>query len=151
MKFIFFSTALLMNCSLLWASRGANESFSCSGKDSARIVKLETDFTIALMHTDKATFERLLAPKFIYTENEATYSRSETLSGLMSGHDKVESAFNQEMIVHVYGATAVVTGWMTVKGTNAEGHFEHKYRFTDTWIKRHQHWQIVAGHDYLMP
>lgn len=115
------------------------------------LIKQETDFTIALMRNDKATFERLLAPEFVYTENENTYSRSETLSNLMSGHDKVQSAFNQEMIVQIFGTAAVVTGWMTVKGTNADGQFEHKYRFTDTWVKRHHHWQIVAGHDYLMP
>lgn len=150
MKKIFFPILILFN-SFYFVSGCKTRSISHSAKDSTTIVKLETDFTIALMKNDTSVFEKLMAPGFIYSENEKTYSRSEMLSSLTAGQDTVESAYNRDMTVHLFGTTAAVTGWMTVKGKNEAGIFEHKYRFTDTWMKNNESWQLIAAHDYLIP
>jgi len=56
------------------------------------------------------------------------------------------------MEVHQFGSTtAVVTGWLIVRGRGHGGPFLHRYRFTDTWVKGNAGWQIVAAQDYLMP
>ena len=97
-----------------------------------------------------ATFERMLAPKFVYTEDSVTMDRATTLRSLL-GSEIVTEAHNDSMEVHIFGNVAVVTGWLTVKGHNKEGPFEHRYRFTDTWMPRSGSWQIVAAQDYLVP
>jgi hypothetical protein len=45
----------------------------------------------------------------------------------------------------------VVTGWLIVGGRGTGGAFTHRYRFTDTWVKGKDGWQIVAAQDYLAP
>ena len=47
--------------------------------------------------------------------------------------------------------TAVVTGWLVGCGRGANGAFDRRYRFTDTWGKRAGRWQIVAAQDYVTP
>jgi ketosteroid isomerase-like protein len=78
--------------------------------------------------------------------------RSEVLHDIASGSDTVTAARNEGMEVHEFGSTtAAVTGWLIVEGRGSGGAFTHRYRFTDTWVKRKAGWQIVAAQDYLAP
>lgn len=113
------------------------------------VTRLEDSWASALVHHDRPTFERLLAPKFVYTEDSVTMDRATALRGILA--DVVTEARNDSMEVHVYSNTAVVTGWLTVKGQAKDGPFEHRYRFTDVWMPRSGSWQIVAAQDYLVP
>jgi Domain of unknown function (DUF4440) len=121
------------------------------GTDSAALVKLEDDWARALVRRDTVVFQRLLAPGFVYSENDQTMSRDDVLRGVVSGPDTVEAAANEDMKVHRFGTTALVTGWLVVRGRGPSGAFERRYRFTDTWMKRGTRWQIVGAHDYLAP
>jgi len=112
---------------------------------------LEDDWALALIHRDAAVFRRLLADRFIYTEDDRTMSRDEMLHEIVAGSDTVTTAHNEDMRVHHFGATAVVTGWLVVGGRGPSGPFDRRYRFTDTWVYRRGGWQIVAAHDYLVP
>jgi ketosteroid isomerase-like protein len=113
------------------------------------VTKLEDAWATALVRRDRAVFERMLAPKFIYTEDSTTVDRTTLLRGIFT--DVVTEAHNDSMEVHPFGNTAVVTGWLVVKGTAKNGPFERRYRFTDVWMPRSGSWQIVAAHDYLVP
>jgi len=78
--------------------------------------------------------------------------RATVLNSVVAGSDTVVAARNESMTVHRYGAvTAVVTGWLVVGGRGANGEFNRRYRFTDTWVKRGGRWQIVAAQDYVAP
>ncbi len=78
--------------------------------------------------------------------------RAAVLHAVVAGSDTVAAAHNEEMRVHRYGpVTAVVTGWLVVRGRGAHGAFDRRYRFTDTWVKRAGRWQIVAAQDYVAP
>ena len=115
--------------------------------DSRALITLEDRWAAALVKRDRAAFERMLAPQFVYTENAQLMDRAAVLTSLVSG-DTVTAAHNDSMVVHRYGAvTAVVTGWLVVEGRG----YVHRYRFTDTWVKHAGRWQIVAAQDYLMP
>lgn len=116
------------------------------------LVRLENQWTAGLVKRDRAIFEKLLAPKFVYTENDKLMSRADVIHEVAEGSDRVTAARNEGMMVHEYGpTTAVVTGWLIVEGRAASGAFTHRYRFTDTWVKRPSGWQIVAAQDYLAP
>jgi ketosteroid isomerase-like protein len=115
------------------------------------LLRLEDDWALALIQRDAAVFRRLLADGFIYTEDARTMTRDDVLHDIVAGADTVESAHNEEMRVHRFGATAVVTGWLVVGGRGPSGPFDRRYRFTDTWVRRGGRWQIIAAHDYLVP
>lgn len=116
------------------------------------LTRLENAWAAGLVKRDGALFNKLLAPKFIYTENDKLMRRNEALNAFITGTDTVTAARNEGMEVHEFGALAgVVTGWLIVEGRGATGAFTHRYRFTDTWLKRKAGWQIVAAQDYLAP
>jgi hypothetical protein len=119
---------------------------------SVELIRLENQWTTGLVKRDGALFDKLLAPKFVYTENDKLMSRAEVLHEVTAGTDTVTAARNEGMEVHEFGAvTAAVTGWLIVEGRGKGGAFTHRYRFTDTWVKRKAGWQIVAAQDYLVP
>jgi len=120
--------------------------------DERTLLRLEDDWASALVKRDRVTFERLLADGFVYTENDQMMDRRAVLSSVITGSDTVAAAHNDSMVVHRFGpVTAVVTGWLVVAGRGANGQFQRRYRFTDTWVKRGGRWQIVAAQDYVAP
>ena len=125
----------------------------CVGQDAdARtLLRLEDDWATALVRRDGATLGRLLADGFVYTEDDRTMSRDAVLHDVVAGPDTVEAAANKDLDVHCFGATAAVTGWLIVRGRRTGGRFEHRYRFTDSWVRDHGRWRVVAAHDYLVP
>jgi len=116
---------------------------------AAAVLQLEDGWARALVKRDRATFERLLAPKFVYSEDTLTMDRATTMQGLV-GDDVVTESHNEKMEAHVYGETVVITGWLIVNGHNKAGQFHHRYRFTDVWIPKGSSFQIVAAHDVLV-
>ncbi len=119
---------------------------------SVELIRLENQWAAGLVTRDRALFDKLLASKFIYTENDKLTTREQVLNDVSSGPDTVTAARNEGMDVHEFGAvTAVVTGWLIVEGRSHGAPFTHRYRFTDTWVKRKAGWEIVAAQDYLAP
>ncbi len=119
--------------------------------DARVLLHLEDDWAVGLTQRDVALFQRLLANGFVYTEDDRTVGRADVLHDMVAGTDTVETAHNEEMMVHQFGTTAIVTGWLVVTGHGAGKSFARRYRFTDTWVKKAGRWQIVAAQDYLMP
>ena len=115
------------------------------------LLRLEDDWALGLTRRDAVLFRRLLADGFVYTEDDRTVDRDAVLRDIVAGPDTVEAAHNEDMKVHRFGTTAIVTGWLVVGGHGSQGPFSRRYRFTDTWVRRGARWQIVAAHDYLVP
>jgi hypothetical protein len=115
------------------------------------LLQLEDGWASALVRRDSTYFRRTLATGFVYSEDAKSFTRAEVLNSLLDPADTVREAHNEAMTVHEFGGTAVVTGWLIVRGRNAGGPYDHRYRFTDTWMRQAGTWRIVAAHDYLMP
>jgi hypothetical protein len=113
-------------------------------------IKLEDQWTTALTRRDAATFERLLAPRFVYTENASVMNRGEVIKSV-NGSDRVEWARNEGMRVHNFGDVHVITGVLHLRGRGSAGAFDRRYQFTDTWQRTNGRWQIIAAQDYLIP
>src|SRR5712664_2551208 len=57
-----------------------------------------------------------------------------------------------EVIVPITAGKLDFGPWqLVVRGRGANGAFDRRYRFTDTWVKRAGRWQIVAAQDYVAP
>jgi ketosteroid isomerase-like protein len=120
--------------------------------DTRALLGLEDDWASAVVKRDTVVFKRLLADGFVYTENDQVMDRAAVLDYVSRGPDTVEAATNEALQVHRFGpVTAVVTGWLVLRGRGSSGPFHRRYRFTDTWVKRGSQWQIVAAQDYLAP
>jgi ketosteroid isomerase-like protein len=117
---------------------------------AATPIKLEDQWTSALVRRDTKTFDRLLAPHFVYTEDAAVMSRDDVMKSV-TGSDRVEWARNEGMKLHDFGDVHVITGVLHLKGKGEKGSFDRRYQFTDTWQRRNGKWQIIAAQDYLIP
>jgi ketosteroid isomerase-like protein len=124
---------------------------SPQGGGTSALLKLEDAWAAAMVRRDGATFHKLLAAGFVYTEDDHVMDRESVLREITTGSDTVTDARNEEMRIHPFGTTAVVTGWLVLRGRGPQGPFDRRYRFTDTWMKRGNQWQIIAAHDYLVP
>ncbi|HEX8798612.1 MAG TPA: nuclear transport factor 2 family protein [Terriglobales bacterium] len=70
--------------------------------------------------------------------------KTQDKTDLSSGDLKFQSIELSDLKVLVYGNTAVAAGTSTVRGTYKGQDISSKYRFTDTWVKRDDKWQVVA-------
>lgn len=124
----------------------------CGAGSSAQTpIQLEDRWTTALVKRDTRTFDQLLAPGFVYTEDASVMSRSDVIKSV-TGPDKVEWARNEGMKLHDFGDVHVITGVLHLRGRSADGKtFDKRYQFTDTWQRRNGRWQIIAAQDYLVP
>ena len=113
-------------------------------------IKLEDQWTTAVVRRDAQTFERLLAANFVYTEDARLMTRDDVIRSV-TGPDRVTSARNEGMRVHDFGDVQVITGVLHLRGRGSGGSFDRRYRFTDTWQRRNGQWQIIAAQDYLIP
>lgn len=113
-------------------------------------IKLEDQWTAALVRRDARTFDQLLAPNFVYTEDAAVMNRNQVIKSV-TGPDRVEWARNEAMKLHDFGDVHVITGVLHLRGNGKQGAFDRRYQFTDTWQRRGARWQIIAAQDYLIP
>jgi ketosteroid isomerase-like protein len=115
------------------------------------ITELEDSWVQGVINRDAAAFDRLLAPDFVYTEDDRVYDKAQLIAEVTTGPDSVTSGRNEDMAIRVHGETVVVTGWLILAGSGADGPFERHYRYTDIWQKSGESWQVIAAQDYLKP
>jgi ketosteroid isomerase-like protein len=137
-------------CLVASAAVPAQSTSRASSSTTRALLALEDGWARALVKRDTATFRRLLAPRFVYTENAEVMNKDDVIRGV-TGPDTVTWAGNEGMKVHEFGRTAVVTGILAMRGRGKSGPFDRRYRFTDTWMRDGDAWRIVAAQDYLLP
>ena len=115
------------------------------------LFRLENEWAQGVVKRDAATIRRMTSPRWTYSDESGRMTREQGVAAFTSGPDTVTSAGNEEMQAAVYGNTAVVTGILWMRGHNGAGGFEHRYRYTDSWMKLNGRWQCIASQDYLMP
>ena len=115
------------------------------------IATLEEDWIKAVIRRDAGAFNRLLAPEFVYTEDDRVYDKDQLIREVTRGADTVTSGRNEDLVVRVYGNTAIATGWLVLIGHSNGRHFERRYRYTDTWVRTAGRWRVIAAQDYLKP
>ena len=148
------STRLFANVTLLVlaaTSVSSQQPARTPTADERAVLDLEEAWAKAVVKRDAATFKRLLAPGFVYTEDARVMSGDELTREVVSGADTVTAAVNEQLRTHSFDNTIVVTGWLVLRGRGGGKPFDRRFRFTDTWVKRNGQWQIVAAQDYLLP
>jgi ketosteroid isomerase-like protein len=135
-----------------WFGAASQQPSSRSTATPAQLLlQLENGWTTALVKRDSAFFRRNLHPDYVYTDERGTFTKEQVIAEQIGGTDTVTSAENQNMHAHVHGSAAAVTGILIVRGRGAQGPFEHRYRYTDSFVREHGRWLMFASQDYEIP
>jgi hypothetical protein len=109
------------------------------------IVDLERQAKDAAIHRDAAFSERTLAEDYVaISPLGQVISKAETVAARKTAQLRYDSIEVTEMVVRLYGNTAVVTARADVKGKELGEEFSGPYRFTRVWVRRSGHWLTVS-------
>jgi hypothetical protein len=109
------------------------------------IVDLEKQAKDAALHRDAAFSERTLADDYVaITPLGQVISKAETIAARKTAQLRYEAIDISDMMVRLYGNTAIVTARAEVKGTELGEEFNGPYRFTRVWVRRNGHWLTVS-------
>jgi ketosteroid isomerase-like protein len=110
-----------------------------------QIVDMERQSKEASLHRDADFSLRTLAEDYVaITPLGQVTTKQETISARRSGQLRYEAMNVTDMVVRVYGDTAVVTARADVKGHQLGEDFSGPYRYTRVWVRRNGHWQTVS-------
>jgi ketosteroid isomerase-like protein len=109
------------------------------------IVDMERQAREASLRRDPEFPQRTLAEDYVaITPLGQVTTKRDTLSARRSGQLRYDTIDVSDMVVRVYGDTAVVTARADVKGHQLGEDFSGPYRYTRVWVRRTGHWQAVS-------
>jgi hypothetical protein len=109
------------------------------------IVDMERQAREASIRRDAEFSQRTLAEDYVaITPLGQVTTKQDTVSARKSGQLRYDTIDVSDMVVRVYGDTAVVTARADVKGHQLGEDFSGPYRYTRIWVRRTGHWQAVS-------
>ncbi len=141
-----------MKRSLVWHLLGllllAGLAWSQATKDGSteqEVAALEHKWLDSQRANEPEMIAPYLSDKMAFTSSEGELTDKAGLLK-MSKRTKYTSADYRDFKVTAFGNTAIATGILASKGTDAGKPFDSEERFTDTWVKSGGKWQCVATH-----
>ena len=109
------------------------------------IVDMERQAREASIHRDAEFSQRTLAEDYVaITPLGQVTTKQDTVSARKNGQLNYDTIDVSDMVVRVYGDTAVVTARADVKGHQLGEDFSGPYRYTRVWVRHAGHWQAVS-------
>lgn len=121
-----------------------------SSYDVRTLVKLENQWAQAVIRRDARAIRKLVDAQWVYTDENGLMTREEGITAFTTGTDTVQQAGNEDMKVLMHRNVAVVTGILWMQGRGPNGPFTHRYRYTDTWMRKEGVWRCIASQDLLL-
>jgi ketosteroid isomerase-like protein len=112
------------------------------------LIELERQLSEALARQDASVLDRLWSETLVFTfPNGQISNKAQRLAAQKPSADPNQlTTRNEEVKVHLYGNTAVVTvrsRWVDKPGKQQYG---DPYQATHVWVKQNGRWQLVAAH-----
>jgi ketosteroid isomerase-like protein len=147
--FLFLSTSLLFSATTSTSQhlpiRPKTVSDSNDEATIREIVEMERQSREASLHRDAEFSEKTLADDYVaITPLGQVTTKQDTVAARKSGQLRYETINVTDMVVRIYGDTAVVTARADVKGHQLGEDFSGPYRYTRVWVRRTGHWQAVS-------
>jgi ketosteroid isomerase-like protein len=144
-----FLLALLVALPALSAQRSTvrpRTLFDSGDQGSIReIIEMERQAKEASLRRDADFSQKTLADDYVaITPLGQVTTKQDTVSARKSGQLRYETINVTDMVIRVYGDTAVVTARAEVKGHQLGEDFSGPYRYTRVWVRRTGHWQAVS-------
>ena len=116
-----------------------------SSKDTEQILAIEHARNEAILHADAAALAAMTSDDYTFiTLRGELRTKAEIVKGFASGAFKYESRQISDLVVRIYGDSAVVTGRSTQKGEENHKDYSGAYRFTRVYVRQHGQWITVA-------
>jgi ketosteroid isomerase-like protein len=136
-----FVTAGLLCCSLCQCARNDHKEVE------RNIVESERQWAESVATCDTSTVERILADDFLGVDPKGSlYDKAKMMADTRSASQHFSSNHLNNVKVRFYGDTAVAQGDESWERRTGE---RGRFVWTDTWIRRHGRWQIVAAEDLI--
>lgn len=111
------------------------------------ITRLDHEISVATWAGDAVWFEENLAEDFmLITPGGTVLTKRDVIRELSVPGLKMEPYEPSEVLVRIYGDSAVVTGRMLQRFTLGGARYANDLRYTDVYVKRKGKWQLVSGH-----
>jgi hypothetical protein len=111
------------------------------------IKQLDHERIQAQIGANVVALDRIYADDFIGIGPSGTVrTKPQVISDFTSGSLKYQSIITEDVLVRVYGNTAVETGRSTMIGQDKGKAVPRDNRFTRVWIKEVGRWLLVANH-----
>ena len=143
-----FSVLLLVTMLAAPAVAQSNKKASRSTQNvEGELVELERQLSLALARQDASVLDRLWGEDLVFTfPNGQVSNKARRLAAQKPSVDANQlTNRNEEVKVHLYGNSAVVTvrsRWLDKEGTQQGD----PYQATHVWVKQQGRWQLVAAH-----
>jgi ketosteroid isomerase-like protein len=123
-----------------------------NGTVEAKILDAEDRLRTAMLESDIASLESLLAPDLIFTNHLGQFvGKEEDLAGYRSGMLKVIDLKPSEQHIRIHGDVAIVSVRMQVSGMYDGAPLNSYFRFTRVWsLSSDKTWQVVAAHSGIV-
>lgn len=109
------------------------------------IIEMERQAKEASLRRDADFSQKTLAEDYVaITPLGQVTTKQDTVSARKSGQLRYETINVTDMVIRIYGDTAVVTARAEVKGHQLGEDFSGPYRYTRVWVRRTGHWQAVS-------
>lgn len=133
---------------------GAQNSTKVIGKEDAEkeLRQLEREWNTAIVRKDTAALKRILSDDFVYIDYAGGVNpKAEIIKGLKESEAVIDPFETEDVVVRVYGDTAVLTGRFKQKITYKGQVYNLEFRYTDVYVKRGKRWQAVSAHSSRIP
>jgi ketosteroid isomerase-like protein len=125
----------------------AQTSHKPSAADKSMLIALENAWNQAQLQHDSKALDALVADSFVSTDNDGVFENKAQFLADNRDRAYVPSLMaNSNETVMLYGTTAIVAGIYHAKGSLSGKPFDHRGRFTDTWVNLDGTWKCVATH-----
>jgi uncharacterized protein (TIGR02246 family) len=140
-------TGLALGVILALATHSATAS---TADDHKAVAALDKEYQAAVKRNDAATMARILADDFVLvTGSGKTFNKDDMLKDARSGNTYYDRNDEDVQTVRVWGNTAVVTAKLWEQYMINGKAVDHKFWFSDTYVRTPRGWKYVFGQSSL--
>ena len=116
------------------------------------ILKGEEEQNQGVLNGDTAMLDRIIADDVSWTNaNGELLTKAQVLDDLRTGRQKFQSVKHDDVHMHAYENTVVVTGHSTSTYQYKGKPSDAARRYTNVWVKRDGKWWLVVHHVTPIP
>jgi hypothetical protein len=113
----------------------------------AELLALEARWDSAVVRKDVTVLEGILDRGFVFIDADGAVStRAVMLAGLQDPELVIDPFETRDVLVRVYGGTAVLTGWYEQTGRYRGRAYRSRMRYTDVYVRDAGRWLAVSAH-----
>ena len=114
--------------------------------DGPRLRNLERELNRAIAQRDARRVDEMLSDDWVLiTGTGRMKSKQDVLAEIALPDLEFQDNDTRDVMVRVWGDTAVVTALLWIKGTGSDKPFERKLWFSDTYVRTPKGWRYVLG------